>query len=277
MIQDIGPSVFDNSYIREAAKPEDQIMIFKGRELYVRLDEEGMVYLPSCADLKVYEGMQFLFKIDDIQYWLWLEDELPVLEGYIFKGLRSVYYKPPVTTGFATLTGWHLYLWYKDNRFCGRCGGRMMAGKKERNLRCPECGGVVYPKIAPAVIVGVYDGDRLLMTRYAGREYKGAALIAGFCEIGESAETTVAREVMEEAGVKVKNIRYFGSQPWGMEQDLLLGFWAEADGDTSITMDEEELSSAVWVERPEIPEMKSTGSLTATMIEYFRTHTLDEL
>lgn len=273
MIQDIGPSVFDNGYTQEAAKDTDQIMIFKGRELYVSIDEDGRTHLPSCKALNVYEGMQFLFKIDGVQYWLWLGETLPELPGYIFKGLRSVYYKPPVTTGFACLTAWHLHLWYKDNHFCGRCGSKMVPGSKERHLRCPDCGNMVYPKIAPAVIVGVYDGDRILMTRYAGREYKGAALIAGFCEIGESAETTVAREVMEEAGVKVKNIRYFGSQPWGMEQDLLLGFWAEADGNTAITMDEEELASAVWVERPEIPEMKDTGSLTATMIEYFRTHT----
>lgn len=275
MIQDIGPSVFDNGYIQEAAKAEDQIMIFKGRELYVRLDDEGMTHLPSCGELNVYDGMQFLFRIDGQQYWLWQDETLPELDGFIFKGLRSVYYKPPKTTGFACLTAWHLHLWYKDNHFCGRCGSKMVPGVKERHLRCPDCGNMVYPKIVPAVIVGVHDQDRLLMTRYAGREYKGAALIAGFCEIGESAETTVAREVMEEAGIKVKNIRYFGSQPWGMEQDLLLGFWAEADGDTSITMDAEELASAVWVERPEIPVMKDTGSLTATMIEYFRTHNTD--
>ncbi len=277
MIQDIGADLFDNNYVPETPKASDQVMIFKERELYVMLHEDGEVQLPSCGDLNVFEGMQFLFKIEECQFWLWCETAYPELEGYIFKGLRSVYYRPPKTTGFACLTAWHLYLWYRDNRFCGRCGEKMAAGKKERHLKCPICGHTVYPKIAPAVIVGVYDKDRLLMTRYAGREYKGAALIAGFCEIGESAEATVAREVMEEAGIQVTNVRYFDSQPWGMEQDLLLGFWAEADGDTAITMDEEELASAVWVERSEIPEMKDTGSLTATMIEYFRTHASDEI
>ncbi len=277
MIQDIGSGLFDNDYIQEEVKAADQVMIFKERELYVKLDEDGTVHLPSCGELNVYEGMQFLFKIGGQQYWLWTDETFPELEGFIFKALRSVYYRPPKAAGFAALTAWHLHLWYKDNRFCGRCGGQMAPGERERHLKCPACNHTVYPKIAPAVIVGVHDRDRLLMTRYAGREYKGAALIAGFCEIGENAEATVAREVMEEAGIRVKNIRYFDSQPWGMEQDLLLGFWAEADGSTSITIDEEELASAVWVERPEIPEMKESGSLTAAMIEYFRTHTLDEM
>ena len=108
----------------------------------------------------------------------------------------------------AAATAWHLYVWYRDNRFCGRCGGRLVHSETMRMLSCPSCGNQIFPKIAPAVIVGVTDKERILMTKYANREYKRYALIAGFTEIGETAEETVRREVYEEVGLRVKHIRY---------------------------------------------------------------------
>jgi NAD+ diphosphatase len=108
------------------------------------------------------------------------------------------------------------------------------------------------------------------MTRYKGREYGGHALIAGFCEIGETGEDTVRREVMEEAGIHVKNIRYYKSQPWGFESDLLLGYFCEADGDEEIRMDDDELSEAVWIRRDEIQERFENMSLTNEMICHFK-------
>ena len=105
----------------------------------------------------------------------------------------------------------------------------------ERALFCKECSNTVYPRINPAVIVGVTKEDCLLITRYR-TGYAHNALVAGFTEIGETLEQTVAREVMEETGVKVKNIRYYKSQPWGMAQDVLMGFFCEAEGDAVIKM-----------------------------------------
>ena len=95
----------------------------------------------------------------------------------------------------------------------------------ERAMVCPACGNTVYPKICPAVIAAVHDGDRLLLTRYRGRAFKKYALIAGFNEIGESIEDTVRREVLEEAGVHVKNLRFYKSQPWVFTDTLLMGFF----------------------------------------------------
>ena len=125
--------------------------------------------------------------------------------------------------------------------------------KKERMMRCEYCGQMEFPKICPAVIIGVTDGNRLLMSKYAGRDYKKYALIAGFAEIGETIEETVQREVMEEVGLKVKNLRYYKSQPWSFSDTLLFGFFAELDGSAEITLDEEELALAEWFEREEIP------------------------
>ena len=171
---------------------------------------------------------------------------------------------------FAGMTAWHLYAWYKESAFCGRCGHPAIHDERERMMRCPVCGQRNYPRIAPAVIVGVTHGDRIMMTRYAGRSYKGHALIAGFCEIGESVEETVRREVMEEVGLHVKNIRYYKSQPWGFAFNLLMGFYCEVDGDTRVTMDEEELSVAKWVHAREIGQEESNLSLTADMIVHFK-------
>ena len=128
----------------------------------------------------------------------------------------------------------------------------------------------VYPKISPAVIVAVTDGDRLLLTKYAGREFKRYALVAGFNEIGESIEDTVRREVMEEVGLKVKNLRFYKSQPWVFTDSLLMGFFCELDGDNKITLQEDELAEAEWFERQDLPDDHSGISLTGEMIEVFR-------
>lgn len=127
-----------------------------------------------------------------------------------------------------------------------------------------------YPKIAPAVIVAVTNGDKLLMSRYANRTSKRYALIAGFTEIGETVEETVAREVMEEVGLRVKNIRYYKSQPWSFSDTLLIGFFAELDGGAAITLDKEELAEAVWVSRADIKVEPDNLSLTNEMILKFK-------
>ncbi len=136
-------------------------------------------------------------------------------------------------------------------------------------LRCPHCGNLIYPKIAPAILVAVTHGDKLLMTRYQGEPTRGYALIAGFTEIGETAEDTVRREVMEEVGLRVKDIRYYGSQPWGMDSNLLMGFYARLDGEAEIHMDRQELSQAGWYRRDEISLRPDGYSLTNHMIQAF--------
>lgn len=170
----------------------------------------------------------------------------------------------------AAATAWHLFVWYRDNQFCGRCGKKLVHSEMQRMLQCPCCANMVFPKIAPAVIVGVTHGDKILMTKYAGREYKRYALIAGFTEIGETAEETVKREVMEEVGLTVKNIRYYKSQPWGFDSNLLLGYFCELAEEGEIRLDEEELSVAEWVDYHDIPEDKEKLSLTHEMMTYFK-------
>ena len=136
-------------------------------------------------------------------------------------------------------------------------------------LSCPHCGNHIYPKICPAIIVGVIDGERILLTKYAGRNNPNYALVAGFTEIGETAEETVMREVMEEVGLKVKNLRYYRSQPWSFSGTLLFGFFCDVDGEDTLTVDHEELSIAQWFERDQIIGQDNNSSLTNEMMMVF--------
>ena len=177
---------------------------------------------------------------------------------------------------FAAATGSQLDRWYRDNRFCGRCGAPTELAPASREIVCPECAHIVYPKICPGVICAVTscDGDdeKIVLTRYAGRTTALWALVAGFTEIGEPLEDTVRREVMEEVGLSVKNLRFYKSQPWSFTDTLLVGFWCEVDGDPTIAVDRSELKEARWFSRDEMP-LERTGdraSLTGEMIERFR-------
>jgi NAD+ diphosphatase len=136
-------------------------------------------------------------------------------------------------------------------------------------LRCPNCGNLIFPRISPAVIIGVTNGEKLLMSKYAGRAYTRYALIAGFTEIGETLEETVKREVMEEVGLHVKNIRYYKSQPWGRDGGVLMGFFCDLDGSDEIHLDEKELALAEWHERSALPAEDDGISLTREMMRVF--------
>lgn len=265
MIQDIQPQCYHNEYTPRPIREEDVVFVFRGREVLLR-EENGILSFPSGAEA-AKEELQYLFSIDDRAFYLGKD---PV-EGYAFQPMRMLRRCTPQDLCFAGMTAWHLYNWYDGHRFCGKCARALRHHETLRALRCDACGNLVFPVIAPAVIVAVTNGDKLLVTRYAGREFKGLALIAGFCEIGERAEDTVRREVMEEAGLQVKNLRYFDSQPWGYASNLLLGYFCELEGSDEIHFDEEELSSAVWVSREALePVGENLLSLTGTMIEAFR-------
>ena len=265
MIQDIQPRQYHNEYRPREKRDEDIIFVFRGKTILGRMDADGALVFPTGAEV-AKSALQYLFSIDDRAFFLGQEE----IAGYDFLPMRTLRSCNPKELCFAGMTAWHLYNWYDTHRFCGKCGQILSHHETLRALQC-SCGNLVFPVIAPAVIVGVTHGDKILVTRYAGREFKGLALIAGFCEIGETAEDTVHREVLEEAGVRVKNLRYFASQPWGFASNLLLGFYAELDGSDEIHMDEEELQYAEWISREELePVAENQLSLTGTMIERFR-------
>ena len=276
MIQDIFPHRFYNTYQQKRPEDNSRILGFCDRMVYLS-DQDGIRFLTfqewKSYNQRIGRGMLplvYLFTIEDEDYFLTdihKEDKIGDFRFYKMFDIRPMQPKEAV---FAATTAFHLYQWYRDNQFCGRCGKKLIHSEKLRMMQCETCNNMVFPKIAPAVIVGVTNDDRILMTKYAGREYKRYALIAGFTEIGETVEETVQREVMEEVGLKVKNIRYYKSQPWGFDSNLLLGFFCELADEHEICLDREELSLAEWVDYHDILDDPEKLSLTHNMMEYFR-------
>lgn len=274
MIQDIAPHQYDNAYKPEPPDKDSIVLYYEQHVCLLERTEEGIRY-PRFEELEaeneeIYEEWTYLFSIDGQRYYLVEELNLPRRSSFTLENTEIFRTVKPKFLAFAGITGYQLYQWYRNRRYCGRCGRRMKQDQKERMLYCEACKNMEYPKICPAVIVGVTDGSRILMSQYADRDYKKYALIAGFTEIGETVEETVKREVMEEVGLKVKNIRYYKSQPWSFSDTLLMGFYCDLDGSDQITLDEEELAMAAWFDRDEIPAMETTESLTNEMIRYFK-------
>ena len=268
MIQDIAPDRLDNAYKICTPCPGDSLLFFDDAgKIYVRI-QSGQICFPAVKDTTAVSTI-FLFSIGKTNYFLALTETGTELPGYEYESIRELRDRGQGKELFAAFTAWHLWKWYRDNRYCGCCGGENSLHETERALQCTNCGRVIYPRINPAVIVGVIKEDCLLITRYR-TGFAHNALVAGFTEIGETLEETVAREVMEETGIRVKNIRYYKSQPWGMTQDILTGFFCEADGTGEIHMDQNELKYAEWVKRENIVLQPTDLSLTNEMMKQFK-------
>ena len=274
MIQDIFPHRLDNRYQPDRSPDENSLLI--------HFDAQGRLLMdgtrfPRVRDLAFGPGdpLIYLFTLDGREScFLLRRPDLPAglscPDSWQYTDPKALRRNPdfPRHLAFAACTAVHLWHWYRDNRFCGRCGQPTAPDKRERALRC-SCGNLIYPRLVPAVIVGVIHGDRLLVTKYRSG-FSPFALVAGFTEIGETLEETVAREVMEETGLRVRNIRYYKSQPWGTVDDLLAGFYCDLDGDDAIRMDTSELKLAEWRAREEIELQPDDWSLTNEMMREFK-------
>ncbi|MGE5627248.1 MAG: NAD(+) diphosphatase [Solirubrobacterales bacterium] len=275
MIHDIEPRIFHNNFKERKPELKDLFLSYKGDSVLVR-EEKDKLWYPSFSDFIVeYPDLiweaKFLFTIDDLNYYLVDKKGLDSVKGWNYATTARFRTEPKYWRSFAGAVGWQLNRWYENHLFCGKCGKPTKHSSNERMLYCESCGHREYPSISPCVIVAVHDGNRLLLTKYAGRAYTRYALVAGFAEIGESLEQTVKREVKEEVGLNVKNIKFYKSQPWPFTDTILAGFYAELDGDDAITLQEDELSLGVWVEREDIPPEELKISLTGEMMEAFRT------
>ena len=287
MIHDILPHKLNNEFKICDPKPTDYLIRYAGGKTLLKANNAatsgttGVAYsIPRVGELLALEGKtladfegHYLFSIDDTGFFLddsaakTSSEAIPA--GYEYMGSRTFRSMDPVERlGGATAA--HIAHWESQNKFCGVCGNVTIRGDKERSIVCPKCGNVVYPRISPVVIVAVRNGDKLLMAHNIDNPNPRLFLISGFVEVGESLEQAVHREVLEEAGLRVKNVRYFGSQPWPFSDSLIAGFTAELDGDDTIHMQKEELSEAMWVRRDDIPEYETDVSISCCLIENFR-------
>lgn len=156
--------------------------------------------------------------------------------------------------------------WRQLTQFCGRCGHRLEEHPSLTARQCPHCGNLIFPRIEPCIITVVSREDgKILLARHVQRNQNIYACIAGFMEAGETAEQAVAREVMEETGLRVRNIRYFGSQSWPFPAQLMLGFTAELDGG-ELRLQADELEDARWFDRDDCPASPPPGSIAWRLI-----------
>lgn len=295
MLHEMEPRKLNVIYKDKEPSPQDIFLCLCDAEILIRDTEE--ISFPTIEEILsaggdfsfTKEDFLYLFSIDETAYYTVLHrtyKEPP--KDFSFVPVRSLRYKKPTYEAYAALLGNQLHAWYSRNTYCGKCGAKTVSDPKERCIRCEKCGNFVYPQICPSVLVGVLNHGKMLITRYNpahkmtdnGKVYappKTESIVAGYVESGETVEEAVRREVWEEAGLRVKNIRYYKSAPWPLSGTLLFGYFCEVDGDDTIQRETEELSEARWKAPEEIEDHSKDVGLTGEMIELFRTGRLDKI
>jgi NAD+ diphosphatase len=186
----------------------------------------------------------------------------------VFEDLRGLFYR--VDEDFFRMAGRakQIVAWHTTHQFCGRCGGKTEPAPGELAMRCIHCGTMHYPRVSPAAIVLVRRGDEILLARSPGFPQGLYSVLAGFVEPGESIEEAVVREVLEEVGIEVTNVRYFGSQPWPFPNSLMIGFTADYTGG-DLTPEPGEIEDAGWYTADNLPHLPPNISIARAMIDDF--------
>ncbi|HML05594.1 MAG TPA: NAD(+) diphosphatase [Methanobacterium sp.] len=212
---------------------------------------------------------QYLGKLEGRPvYVVEVAPETPAPEGYYFEDLRILY--DTLDEDIYLLAGRAIQIinWDKNHQFCGKCGAQTVTKDHELAKICPECGHMSFTRLSPAVITAIVKDGKLLMAKHSYGGYNRYALIAGFVEAGETLEEAVMRETEEEVGLKVKNLKYFGSQPWPYPHSLMIGFTAEYESG-EIKVDEKEIEHAEWFSVDEIEPAPSKMSIASELIDWF--------
>jgi NAD+ diphosphatase len=197
-----------------------------------------------------------------------LPEDITVPEGFRLEGLRVAYHSLPFADFRTAGTARQKVVWHRTHRFCSQCGTPTELADDRAAMRCPACGQMHFPRVAPAVIVLVQRGREALLGRSPHFEPGVYSTLAGFVEPGESLEECVHREIREEVGVTVANLRYFGSQPHPFPNSLMVGFvadWVEGD----VEIDPAEIEDARWFDVDELPRLPHPMSIARALIQDF--------
>jgi len=246
---------------------------FRGDRLLVQsvgARAELLDYADLAALDVTFEAAHYLGRLDDLDcYALALDDGLEPPAGAALEGLRGLYGRLPDDLFSIAGRAVQILLWDQTHRFCGRCGQPTVHAPAERAMLCPRCGLLSFPRLSPAVIMLVQRDDELLLARNKAFADGFFSVLAGFVEPGESLEEAVAREVHEEVGLDVTDIRYFGSQPWPFPHSLMIGFTAAyARGELHLQADE--IAEAAWFHRRgELPKLPGKLSIARRLIDHF--------
>ena len=189
-------------------------------------------------------------------------------EGFSMTGLRNLLGRTAPSMFYLAGRAQQVVDWDVSHRFCGRCGEAMNLHDVDRAKVCPSCGLISYPRLSPSIIVLVTKGEEMLLARNAAWPNGMYSTLAGFVEPGESVEQTLHREVLEEVGIRVKNLKYFGSQSWPFPNSLMLGYHAEYEGG-DIVCQAEEIADAQWFTADKLPQIPPRTAISGWLIQEF--------
>ncbi|WP_411681594.1 NAD(+) diphosphatase [Clostridium thailandense] len=249
-----------------------QFFIFKNNELLIKI-ENNLIFFPNESDinnLNINLINLDSFIIEDKNEFVLCEiNELTNLPNkfkfYNFRSLISLLDKFTFNLAAKAL---HLASWNKTYKYCNKCGTLLNEKDDERAKICPECGFIIYPRISPAIITAVIKDKKLLLAHNTNFIDNMYSVIAGFVEPGETFEDCVAREVFEETSIRVKNIKYFGSQPWPFPDSLMVAFICEYESG-ELKVDGLEISDADWYDINKLPFIPKGGSIARKLIDWF--------
>ena len=246
--------------------------IFDKGRLLVKITDDTFL-IPRSFDLEKHKSAiihkQYLGTLDDRPcFAAELSSDRMTDAQWVFRDLRGLFGSMEEDLIWVAGHANQLVNWSRTHQHCGRCGKITEDKTDERAKFCPECGLVNYPRLSPAVIVAVLKDDRILLGRNKRFKLPFYSVLAGFVEPGESLEECVNREIHEEVGITVKNIRYFGSQPWPFPDSLMLAFVADhAAGE--ISLDGSEIIDADWFAKDRLPQIPPKISIARQLIDWF--------
>ena len=201
-----------------------------------------------------------------------LATDAPLPEGMIADGLRPLYLQLGDVLWGVAGRAIQILAWDRTHQYCGQCGTPTENASHERSKRCPSCGLIAYPRLSPAIIIAVVrrtkESSRILLARNHRFPPGRYSVLAGYVEPGESLEECAYREVCEEVGIRIKNMRYFGSQPWPFPNSLMIGFTAEYDGG-EIRLEESEIADAGWFAADSLPSLPPRMTIARKLIDWF--------
>lgn len=249
---------------------EALFFVFKGDQLVCK-SNSGMPEPITSEDFRWFDvditSKYFLGRFQGKpSYALGVMGDVP--EGYSLTGLRGLLGRTTMSLFYLAGRALQVVEWHNTNLFCGRCGQAMEDHREDRAKQCTGCRFIAYPRLSPSIIVLVTKGDEMLLARNVAWPNGMYSTLAGFVETGESIEQTVHREVFEEVGLKVKRLKYFGSQSWPFPNSLMLGFHAEYDSG-EIVCQEGEIADAQWFKPESLPQTPPKTAISGWLIEEF--------